>query len=196
MKKLFELHQNIKLMVNEYRILQDEAAGGHKLRGFARQKRLAVREKFTLYADENQKQILATSKARSIMELGVIFDISDEAGKPLAVMKKEFKRSLISSTWSIYSPDMKAVLYTVQEKSLAMAIGRRLWEILPVPLELPLPLKFHFLILSGGQEVGEHIKTTLFRDRYAFYLQEEHIDKLDIRVWMIAAVLLDAMQSR
>lgn len=196
MKKIFELHQRLTLMVNEYRVLEDTASGGQALTAFARQKRLAIREQFTLYTDETQQKVLASSKARSIMELGVVFDIYDEAGKTLAVMKKEFKRSLISSTWSIYDAKMETVLYTIKEKSLLMAVGRRIWEILPIPLDLPLPFKFHFSIFSGDAIVGEHIKTTLFRDRYALYLDEPHASKLDKRAWMIAAVLLDAMQSR
>lgn len=196
MKKVFELHQKLALLVNEYKIVEDAEVESPKLLGYAKQKRLAIREKFTLYADETQEQIIATSSARKIMDMAPVMDIADGSGKPLAVIKKEFKKSLISSTWSVYDPDMKKVIFTVKEKSMAVAVGRRAWELLPIPLEIPFPMKFHFLILSDDKVAGEYIKTTLWRDNYALFLEDEFKAKLDKRAWMIIAVLLDAMQSR
>lgn len=195
MKKIFELHQKIKLMVNEYRVLED-APDGQKLAAFARQKRLAIREQFTLYADESQQKILAGSQARAVIDMAPTMDIMDASKKPLVVVKKEFKKSLIRSTWSVYDPEMARVLATITEKNMAVAVGRRVWELLPIPWEVPFPIKFHFSILAGDKVVGEYIKTTLWRDNYALYLDEEFETKIDKRAWMIIAVLLDAMQSR
>jgi uncharacterized protein YxjI len=196
MTKVFELHQKLTFMVNEYRVLEDTAEGSQELIAYAKQKRMAIREKFTLYSDESQKQVLATSAARSIIDMAPVMDIADGSGKPLAVVKKEFKKSLISSTWSAYDPKMEEVLFTIKEKSMAVAVGRRLWEILPIPLELPFPMKFHFQITQGDKLAGEYIKTTLWRDHYALRLEDEFKGVLNEKAWMIIAVLLDAMQSR
>lgn len=196
MKKIFELHQKITLLANEYRVLEDTPEQSQRLVGYAKQKRLAIREKFTLYADEAQQQVLATSAARSMVDMAPVFDIEDASGKPLAIAKKEFQKSLISSTWSIYDPGMDTVLFTIQEKNPAVAILRRVWEFIPIVGEIPFPLKFHFSILENNKVVGEYIKTTLWLDHYALYLEENSKDKIDEKAWMIIAVLLDAMQSR
>lgn len=196
MKKIFELHQKLTFMVNEYKVLEGTEEGPQKLIAYAKQKRMAIREKFTLYSDESQKQVLATSTARSIIDMAPAMDIADGSGKPLAGVKKEFKKSLISSTWSVYDPKMEEVLFTIKEKSTAVAVGRRLWELLPIPLELPFPMKFHFQITQDDKPAGEYIKTTLWRDHYALHLEDGFKDVLDIKAWMIIAVLLDAMQSR
>ncbi len=95
MKKLFEVHQKITFLANEYRILKD-TDDGQELAGYAKQKRLALREQFTLFSDQAQTIVLATSKSRSIMDLGPAFDVLDGNQKPLAVLKKNFKKSLLA----------------------------------------------------------------------------------------------------
>jgi len=115
----------------------------------------------------------------------------------LAAVKKEFGKSILNSTWSIYSDDsLSQLVFTLREKSQAVAIWRRIWGLLPYLSDVPFPVKYHFVILDSQTVVGEYIKITRFRDRYAFYLDERYVDKLDERAWMIMAVLLDAMQSR
>lgn len=196
MKKLFELHQKITFLVNEYRILEDSPGGEQTLIGYAKQKRLTLREKFTIFKDESQTEVVATSTARSVIDLGAIYDIADGSEKPLAAVKKEFGKSLLNSTWTVYDASVTNALFSLREKSQAMAIFRRLWELLPYVSDVPFPIKYHFVILSGDQLAGEYIKITRFRDHYAFYIDEQFEDAIDNRVWMIVAVLLDAMQSR
>ncbi|MDB5160646.1 MAG: hypothetical protein JWO96_26 [Candidatus Saccharibacteria bacterium] len=195
MKKLFELHQKFTLVVNEYRVLKDQPDGKQTV-GFARQKRLAIREQFTLYSDESQSRIIATSAARSVIDLGAIYDIQDPDGKKLAAIKKEFRKSLLVSTWTVFNPQTNETLFTLSEKSVGIAIFRRIWDFLPYVGDVAFPIKYHFVITSNGSPAGEFIKITRFRDHYALYLQEEFEDKLDERAWMITAVLMDAMQSR
>lgn len=192
MKKLFEVQQKITLIGNEYRIIK-----GSELAGYLKQKRLALREQLTLYADEQQSTILATSKARNIMDISPVFDVQDGNGKPLAVIRKEFKKSLLSSTWNIYDKDeSQKPLFTVGEKNKTIAIARRVWELIPVETFIPFPFKFHFSIFSDNKIIGEYTKLTLFRDHYALNIEEKEISKLDEQAWMVLAVLLDAMQSR
>lgn len=196
MTKIFEVQQKITFLANEYRILKD-SKDGLKTVGYAKQKRLALREQFTLYTDESQSEVAATSKARSVMDFGPTFDIHDAGGKPLAVLKKEFKKSLLISTWSIYDAKMEKLLFKVYEKSTPIAIFRRLWELIPwVQDLLPFPIRFHFSISTSGKIVGEYEKITTFRDHYVLKLDDSRQKKLDERAWMVMAVLLDAMQSR
>ncbi|MBX4197003.1 hypothetical protein KW801_00395 [Candidatus Saccharibacteria bacterium] len=196
MKKLFELHQKITLLVNEYHVLVDGPDGQQQTAGFVKQKRFALREQFSLYKDESQQEVVASSKARSVLDFGAIYDVFDSKNQPIAALKKDFKRSLLISTWQVYDAQMKTPLFTLHEKSQFMAIFRRLWELLPYLNDFPFPIKYHFVIKSDDTVVGEYIKITRFRDHYALYMNDEAAPKLDIHAWMILAVLLDAMQSR
>ncbi|MBI2592395.1 hypothetical protein HYW36_02885 [Candidatus Saccharibacteria bacterium] len=192
MRKLFEVHQKITLLGNEYRVFKEG-----KLTAYVRQKRFALREQFTLFNDEDQTTILATSKARKILDLSTAFDILDSEGKHLATAKKQFKKSLISSTWKMYSdPELKELTFTVSESNQLNAVARRIWEFIPFIDFMPYPFIFHFSVYQDSQQVGLYRKVTYFRDHYAFYLNERYVNTLDERAWMIFAVLLDAMQSR
>ncbi len=191
MKKVFELHQKFAPLVNQYRVIEDD-----KLVGFASQKRLAMREKFTLYKDESKTQIVASSAARKIIDFGSAYDVYDEKDKKLAVIKKEFIRSLGTSTWLVYDAEMKKELYMVTEKNQGVAIFRRVWNFIPVLGDIPFILKFHFSIYRDDKIVGEYQKLSLWFDRYALFLDEAELKRLDQRVWMIMAVLQDALQGR
>jgi uncharacterized protein YxjI len=196
MKKIFELHQKITFLANEYQVLEDTPDGQQALIGYAKQKRLTLREQFTLFKDEAQTEVVATSAARSVLDLGAIYDIAGADGKPLAAVKKDFRKSLLNSTWTIYDPTVTNPIFSLREKSQFMAIFRRLWEFLPYISEAPFPIKYHFVVLKDDQVAGEYIKITRFRDHYALYLDEQSENAVDKRAWMITAVLLDAMQSR
>lgn len=195
MKKILEVHQKITPLANQYHVF--EPSGEELIPiAFVHQKRLALREKFEIYGDESLSRLIATVKARSVMDFGAVYDVFDESGQSLAAIKKDFKQSLLVSTWNIFSSDLKHELALVREKSHAIAIFRRLWEFIPLVSEvLPFPLKFHFTITMGGRPAGEYLKTTTVRDHYALEL-EENIKGLDKRVWIALGVLLDAMQSR
>lgn len=190
MKKIFELHQRITAFINVY-----EAYDGEQIIAFIKQKRFALREQFSIYNREGG-DIIATSKARSIIDLGTIYDVFDSSNKSLAIIQKDFKKSLISSTWHIYQDLDQPPIYTVKEKSTPVAIFRRLWDFIPIADYLPFPIKFHFIILSSDKIVGEYQKITLVRDNYQLLLDDSEINKLDPKAWIIFAVLLDAMQSR
>jgi hypothetical protein len=196
MKKLFEVHQRLTAFGNEYRILGGDSEN-LQLEAYAKQKRLAMREKFTLFTGEDQKQVLATSQARKVFDPSTAHIIRDDKDKILAVVKKEFKSSLLRSTWTIYADEeLTKPLFKVQESNSAVAILRRVWHLLPVTDFVPFLIKFHFDILVDNEVVGKHSKITLLRDHYAFYLDEEHAKVLDEKAWMIFAILLDAMQAR
>lgn len=192
MQKLFEVHQKITLLVNEYRVLKD----GRPV-AFVKQKRFALREHFSLFKDESQTEVLVSSQARQVIDLGSAFDVTDSRGTHLATLKKDFRKSLLRSSWSIYKDkDLTELAFRLQEKNKAVALIRRLWGFIPYLSDIPFPIKFHFSILNGERVVGEYTKLTLFRDHYALFLEGSEFPKLDERTWMIMAVLLDAMQHR
>lgn len=198
MKKIFEVHQKITLMVNEYRVLKDSDLSVQQTEGYVKQKRFALREQFSLFKDETQKEVVASSKARTIMDVSAVNDIFDAKSQHIAAIKKDFRKSLLRSTWQIYDPEIKNVLFTLSEKSKPIALFRRIWELAPYASDFPFPIKYHFVIKEGETEniVGEYIKITRYRDHYALYLEESAEKSLPVQAWMIMAVLLDALQSR
>src|SRR5262245_66185907 len=111
-------------MVNRYEVRPaDESGKPGELVAFAQQKRMALKEQVTLYTDDSKTTVLAGFKARSVIDLGATYDVTDAAGQPIGLFRKDFAKSLLRSTWHLEQPGLGTV--TGQERSMAVALLRR-----------------------------------------------------------------------
>ena len=82
----------------------------------------------------------------------------------------------------------------VQERSVAVALLRRLWGLVPVLNNVPVPWVFHFDGTDpSGRNVLTHTRLWGIRDRYELDVQDP---ALDPRLAIALAICLDAMQKR
>jgi uncharacterized protein YxjI len=183
------MRQKLTLMVNRYVVATESAGGGEgEMVAFAEQKRLAFREEVTLYADESRQAAVCRFKARQVFDIGATYDVWDHAGTPIGMFRKDFAKSLMRSTWHL---EQAGIAATGQERSPAVAIIRRLWEMVT---DIPFFVPYHFdFTASDGHPVMSVDKTANIRDRY---LIEVHDPNLDRRLAIAVAVALDALQSR
>lgn len=188
----FTVAQKVTMMVNRYEIRaagDDGGPGG--LLAFAQQKRAAFKEQVTFYRDESRATPLFSFKARQLFDVGATYDVLDAAGRPIGSFRKDLGASLLRSTWHL---DAAGVQATGSERSAAVAIGRRLWELAPVLEAVPSPFRFHFDFTDRtGQTVLTSERGRSLRDRYLVTVPGE---RLDGRVAAAMAVALDALQSR
>nr|MDT0661254.1 hypothetical protein [Micromonospora sp. DSM 115978] len=179
------VRQRLRLMVNQYEV---RAAGPDGAEGdllaYAQQKRMAFREQVTLYSDDTKQQPVLGFKARQVLDLAATYDVVDAAGSPLGLFRKDFKASLLRSTWHLEQPGLGVMIG--QERNMAVAILRRFVDSLSW-------LPYHFDFLLDGQPAFSVIKKWGLRDRYVVDI---HHPGLDRRLVVAMAVGLDALQSR
>jgi hypothetical protein len=186
----FAVKQRLTMMVNRYEIraLGSDGSEGDVL-AVAQQKRMAFKEEVTFYADEGRSQPVFSFKARRRVDLGATYDVRDGQGNDIGWFRKDFGKSLLRSTWHLGAAGVEAV---GQERSAAVGVARRAWELLPI--DLPSPFVFHFDFVD---EVGELVMSSQrkrsLRDRYEVSVPGA---RLDGRVAAAMAVALDALQSR
>lgn len=187
----FAVTQKITMMVNRYEIRAVAPDGRPTgLLAVAQQKRMAFKEEVTFYAEEARRTPVFSFKARQRIDLGATYDVRDGAGTPIGSFRKDFGRSLLSSTWHLEAPGVRAI---GTERSTAVAIARRVWELLPVDW-LPSPFLFHFDFKdAGGSVVLTSERRRSLRDRYDVTVPGARVDG---RVAAAMAVALDALQSR
>jgi len=189
----FFIRQRITLMVNQYEIYPANPDGSEgPLLAFAQQKRMACKEQVTFYADEAKTRGVFSFKARKRLDLGSGYDVFDEAGQPLGYFRKEFRKSLLRSTWSLSGPGLEA---TGTERNAFIAVLRRVWELIPYLGEVWVPFIFHFDFVdrNTAQVVMSSERTMSIRDRYTVDVPDQ---RLDFRLAASMAVALDALQSR
>lgn len=192
----FKLRQRLTLMVNRYEIHRvDEAGNEAGLIAFAEQKRMAFKEQVTFYADPSRAQPVFGFKARRVMDLNATYDITDAEGRPIGWFRKDFGRSLLSSTWHLGTPD--GFQATGTERNQTVAILRRVWDLVPVLGEVWVPWLFHFDFRGpDGSIVLSSTRKPSVRDVYDVEVPSVGGWRLDWRVAAAMAVALDALQGR
>ena len=83
---------------------------------------------------------------------------------------------------------------TAHERSLPMAIARRLIDFVPYGEWIPIP--YNFDLLMDGRVIGSLNRKFQIRDRYVLDLTADHERKLDRRLAIALAIGLDALQNR
>ncbi len=187
----FHLHQKVTLMVNRYEVFADVDGNPGELVAFVEQKRMTFREQVTIFTDATKSAVLARFAARKVLDVSGAYDVLDSADAPIGVFRKQFKQSLLRSTWVLEQPGLDPI--TITERSMVVAIFRRLWGFLPYANEIPFFLRFHFDWTSGGRRVGTFNKVTRLRDHYVIEIDEPGLDR---RLAIAQSVALDALQSR
>ncbi|MDL4818282.1 hypothetical protein [Actinomadura opuntiae] len=186
------IRQRVRLMVNQYEVHAEDPDGGEgELLAFAQQKRLAFKEQVTLYADDSKTRPLLGFKARKRIDLASAYDITDAGGQPIGVFRKDFKKSLIASTWHLEQPGLGVTTGT--ERNKFVAVLRRLWNFIPYAENLPFAWPYHFDFYAGDQVVFSVEKKFGLRDRYVVDIKDPRLDR---RLVVAQAVGLDALQSR
>jgi uncharacterized protein YxjI len=182
MPYVLELRQRITPLQNRYDLIGFHE-GAEQTLGYAEQKRMALKEKITFYADDAKTQVAFRIGARSIVELGATYDVEAADGTMLATMKKSFASSLLRSTYEITTADGRQLV--CQERTVWKALFRRF-------VDIPL-FAIQFDVIDRG-----HVLTTIdrqmrLRDVYRVQVQD---DAFDWRVAASIAVAVDAFMNR
>ena len=189
----FFISQRITVMVNRYEIRAANPDGTEgTLLAFAEQKRMKLKEEVVFFADEAKQRRVFSFKARQVLDVAAQHDVFDEHGQPLGMFSKDFRASLLRSTWHLSAPGIEAV---GRERRLFIALLRRFWDLIPYLGDVWVPFVFHFDFLdtTTGQTVLVSERKKSIRDRYTVTVPDP---RLDFRVAASMAVALDGLQSR
>lgn len=192
------VEQKITAFANQYKVYEAATDGSRgSLIAFAHQKRLAFKEEVLVYTDESKTQTAFTIKAENVLDYHGRFFVTDANGQSLGAIRKDFKSSLLRSTWEISQNE--TMVCKVQEASKGLAIFRRVWGFIPYLGDFPFFLKYHFDFLSPDmqQRYGTYTKTKLLFDHYRLDVENgELFQATNWQTLVAQAILLDALQGR
>jgi len=180
----FFVKQRITMMVNRYEIREanpDGSEGG--VIAIAQQKRMAFKEQVTFYADESRTRPVFSFKARQALDLAAVYDVTDAEGGSLGFFQKDFRASLLRSSFHLGGPGIEAY---GQERNPAIGVIRRF-------VDLPFAFHFDFTDRSSGAIVMSSERQFSLRDRYTVTIPDP---RLDFRLAAAMAVGLDALMQR
>ena len=191
----FLVDQLVRPVVNLYRVTPlaagETPAGGPV--AYVRQKRMAIKEDIRFYADEQETQEVFRIKARSVLDTGGSrYDVFAHE-KQLGTLEHLFRQSLLRSTWRVRAREGSEIA-TAQERSLPLAIARRVVDFVPYGEWVPIP--YNFDLLMGDRVIGHLNRKFQLRDRYVLDLSGDHERSLDRRLAIALAIGLDTLQNR
>jgi uncharacterized protein YxjI len=189
----FVLKQRITPLINRYEYFGKEA-DTEVLLAFVEQKRFKIREEVTAWASEDKTDIVYIMKAEKVLDVHGKFLVTDGEGVLVGYLRKAFGKSLLRSTWEVYSAGDELLL-TVQETNQTVAIVRRVGALVPVIGDLLQLLPFNFQFLHDGQPAGFYNRIFGLRDKYDVVLEGDGL-KVDRRLILALGIALDALQDR
>ncbi|HVE97836.1 MAG TPA: DUF2510 domain-containing protein [Mycobacteriales bacterium] len=184
--------QKITPFQNVYRVFWDDNGSPGQLVAFVKQKRMALKEAFTVYSDEAATRAVLSIKADRRIDIRSAMTVTDPGtGEHVGTVRKKGAASVLRSTWQLEQPGLPTV--TITERSLPIALLRRVWGLIPYANNIPVPWVFHFDAVGGGSPVFTHTRVWGWRDRYIMEIQDQ---RLDFRMAIAIGILMDAMQHR
>ena len=180
----FYVRQKLAMMTNRYEVVAANPDGSNgQMMGLAEQKKMALKERVTFFADASRTRPVFAFQARKVMDFSSGYDITDEAGQQIGFFRKDFAASLLRSTFHVEGPGYTG---TGQERSQAVGLVRRF-------VDLPfLPIHFDFVDADGRPLMSVERQATV-RDRYTVRVPDQRVD---FRVAAAVAVAMDALMSR
>jgi uncharacterized protein YxjI len=185
------ISQRFTALINRFELLNE----ADELVGFAEQKRFNLYESVTVWKTEAKDAVLFTITAEKLLDVHGRYFIRDGEGRDIGYLRKNFRASLLRSTWGVY--DMSdTLLFEAKEKNLTIAIIRRIASFIPIDfVELleQLPIRFYFE--KAGKLVGHHRRLRGLRDKYEIEVTDDLKD-VDRRLLLALGLLLDILQQR
>ncbi len=146
------------------------------------------------YPDENKQAVLLRITQDYIVQIpSTRFTLYDDAGRPLAVFRKNRFTDFLRKRWWVYSPD-GALLLIAREDSIILSLLRRLTGLL-VDFAA---FRTNFVIYAadGERVLGEFNRKLTIFDRYTLDMSEDAAGVVDRRVALALGVLLDTGEGR
>lgn len=158
------------------------------LRFFVKQRAFRLKEEIVVYGDESQSRAMLRIKARSVLDFGATYDVTDaESGTRVGACRRAGLKSMFRDEWHLLD-DSDVQHATCKEDSMALALVRRfLMNLIPQA----------FTITSEAGEVGT-IKQRFnpFQLTMDIALDGPQAQAVDPRLGLALVVLLLAVEGR
>mgnify|MGYP001565807362 FL=1 len=178
----------LKLLGEEFHIYSDESM--ENMIGYSKKKALKLKEDIRVFSDEDKSTELIVIKARSIIDFGATYDVTDsQTGEPICSCKRGGLKSMFKDSWVVLNSEGNKV-GTLGEDSGVLALVRRF-----VPgMTLLIPQEFSLKMngASGKVTFTQKINPLVHK----LVVSGVSSSGIDPRIAASAAVLLIAIEGR
>ncbi|MEE3303440.1 MAG: hypothetical protein VX191_00980 [Candidatus Thermoplasmatota archaeon] len=176
----------MKLLGEEFHIYSDDSM--QQLIGYSKQKAFKLKEDIRVFSDEDKSTELICIKARSIIDFGAGYDVTDShSGEAICGFKREGLKSLFKDSWKVMDASGNQI-GTVSEDSGMLALVRRF-----VPFaNLLIPQEFVLSVGAGSVTFTQRSNPIVHK----LFVSNIQSSGLDPRLVLAATMLLIAIEGR
>jgi len=158
---------------------------------YANQKGWKLKEDLRLYTGEDMTRELLVIQARSVLDLGATYDVTDSAtGQKIGALRRKGLKSMIQDEWAVLDAQDRE-MGTIKEDSLVLALIRRFIDL----ATLFLPQSYHCKF--GERAVASYKQTkNPFLMKIEADFSADTSGLLDRRLGIAAAVMLCAIEGK
>ena len=176
----------LKLLGAEFHIYSDDSM--QQLIGYSKQKALKLKEDIRVYTDEDKNTELICIKARSVIDFGAGYDITDsQTGEAICCFKRQGLKSMLRDSWKVLDTSGNQIGKISEDGGLLVLVRRF------VPFaDLLIPQKF-VLSVSGAGKVNFTQRRNPVVNK--LFINNVQSSGLDPRLILAAAMLLSAIEG-
>ena len=173
----------MKILGEEFHIYSDDSM--QQLIGYSKQKALKLKEDIRVYTEDKKTELICI-KARSIIDFGSVYEITDsQSGEAICTFKREGLKSLFKDSWKVMDSSGNQI-GTISEDSGISATMRRFGASLLIPQE--------FVLSTGANSIE-------FTQKLNPFVHKMNVTKIqssgiDPRIVLAATMLLIAIEGR
>ena len=174
---VYKVKQKVLSLGNKYTIYED----GEKILE-SKQKKLKLKEDFRFYSDDEPVLKVTTDQ---ILDVAASYTVTDErTDEVVGALKRDW--TFFKHRWQLIDTENN-VIGTVEESNILLALLRRfVFEFFPFKYSVTAP---------DGNLLGKIDGKFAIRDTYEVDLSSDKDEKLDRRLAVAAAVLIDAIEK-
>lgn len=160
-----------------------------RLIGFSQQKAFKLKEDLRIFTDESKSQELLAINARSVIDFGAAYDVTDSAtGQKIGALRRKGFTSILRDAWMVLDGNDRQV-GAISEDSAALAVVRRF-----MPMGNLIPQTFHLSDASG--QVFAEYKTHFNPFVHKMSVTVFDSCPIDPHVVLASGILLVAIEGR
>lgn len=182
--KYYAKKKLLKLFGGEVRIYDESR---NNLLFFVKQKAFKLKEDITVFGDEGESKPLLKINARSMLDLGTTYDITDAAsGQRIGSLRRKFLKSMLRDEWDILDAGEKEIGKVIEDSMIMALLRRFLSNLIPQ----------HFRIEAGGQVIGD------LKQTFNPFVPQFNVDfsanqgRLDRRLAVGSIILLQIIEGK
>lgn len=160
-----------------------------ELIGFSQQKAFKLREDLRVFTNESKTQELIAIQARSVIDFGAAYDVTDSSGgRKLGALRRKGFSSMFRDAWMVLDANDQQI-GSISEDNAILAVVRRF-----VPMGNLIPQTFHLSNASG--QVFAQYKTHFNPLVHKMSVAVFDNCPIDPHVVLASAILLVAIEGR